>query len=141
MGSAAVRSNILLPFSVREFLIHTRLAVSVMRKALKDVTLSDGTYIPTGTMVYAAATATHRDPDNYDNPDMFDPFRFSDAKESENDRIKQQYVSTSPDYIPFGHGKHAWFVCILKMFFLPLLIATLPNLNIIVREGSSPLMS
>nr|AEB40218.1 cytochrome P450 monooxygenase [Antrodia cinnamomea] len=81
--------------------------MSVMRKALKDVTLSDGTYIPTGTMVYAAATATHRDPDNYDNPDMFDPFRFSDAKESENDRIKQQYVSTSPDYIPFGHGKHA----------------------------------
>ena len=36
-----------------EFL-HT---VSVIRKALQDVTLSDGTFIPAGTFVAAAATA------------------------------------------------------------------------------------
>ncbi|KAI0947286.1 hypothetical protein AcV7_009746 [Taiwanofungus camphoratus] len=79
---------------------------SIMRKALSDVTLSDGTRIPAGTFVYAAAAATHRDEENYDNPNVFDPFRFSKIKE-ESERVKRQFVSTAPDYVPFGHGKYA----------------------------------
>lgn len=85
------------------------MAASIMRKALTDVTLSDGTRIPAGTFVYAAAAATHRDEENYDNPNVFDPFRFSKIKE-ESERVKRQFVSTAPDYVPFGHGKYAWYV-------------------------------
>ncbi|KAI0962094.1 hypothetical protein AcV7_001014 [Taiwanofungus camphoratus] len=81
--------------------------ISVIRKAMKDVTLSDGTFIPAGTIVAAAAVPCHHDEENYVNANAFDPFRFSDKRMDENERIKHQYVSTSPEYIAFGHGKHA----------------------------------
>ncbi|KAI0937289.1 hypothetical protein AcV5_005232 [Taiwanofungus camphoratus] len=82
-------------------------AISVIRKALKDVTFSDGTHIPPGTLVCAASTATHYDEENYVNANVFDPFRFSKMRGEESERVKHQYVSTSADYIAFGHGKHA----------------------------------
>ncbi|KZT02239.1 cytochrome P450 [Laetiporus sulphureus 93-53] len=81
--------------------------VSVMRKALRDVTFSDGTRIPAGTLVAAAATATHLDGDYYEDPAVFRPFRYSDMRMDESQRLRQQFVSTSPEYIAFGHGKHA----------------------------------
>jgi len=81
--------------------------ISVMRKSLKDLTLSDGTFIPTGTIVVAAATATHLDEDNYSQPEVFDPFRFSDIRANETEKNKHHYVSTSADCLGFGHGKHA----------------------------------
>lgn len=82
-------------------------AISVIRKALKDVTLSDGTVIPTGTLIAVAAEGTHYDEGSYDNPYIFNPFRFSDMRGDEGERIKHQYVSTSSEYVSFGHGKHA----------------------------------
>ena len=82
--------------------------VSVIRKAVVDITLADGTVIPAGTMVGAAAAATHWDADNYDDASIFNPFRFSDMRADESERIKHQFVSTSPEYVPFGIGKHAW---------------------------------
>ncbi|KZT08802.1 cytochrome P450 [Laetiporus sulphureus 93-53] len=81
--------------------------ISIIRKALKDVTLSDGTVIPAGTIVGSAADATHYDDESYNIPHDFKPYRFSNMRAKESDRIKHQYVSTSPEYIPFGHGKHA----------------------------------
>ncbi|KZT72304.1 cytochrome P450 [Daedalea quercina L-15889] len=81
--------------------------ISVMRKTLQDTTLSDGTFIPAGTLVAGASTATHHDARNYENPDVFDPFRFADMRTEEGEAIKHQFVSTSPEYVPFGHGKHA----------------------------------
>ncbi|KZT08801.1 cytochrome P450 [Laetiporus sulphureus 93-53] len=81
--------------------------ISIIRKVLKDVTLSDGTVIPAGTIVGSAAESTHYDDESYDLPYDFRPYRFSDMRAEESDRIKHQYVSTSPEYIPFGHGKHA----------------------------------
>jgi cytochrome P450 len=61
--------------------------------------------------------------DNYENPDKFDPFRFSRArsdlsgKEMEvgstrdtKDLIKERSmaaIATSPIHLPFGHGRHA----------------------------------
>ncbi len=79
-----------------------------MRKALVDLTLSDGTLIPAGTICAAAAVPTHTDSENYTNPDIFDPFRFSEMREEEGESTKHQFVSTSADYISCGHGKHAW---------------------------------
>lgn len=84
-------------------------AVSIMRKTLQDTTLSDGTFIPADTLVAGASNATHRDPRNYENPEVFEPFRFADMREADGASIKHQFVSTSPEYVPFGHGKHAWY--------------------------------
>ncbi|KAI0732573.1 cytochrome P450 [Fomitopsis betulina] len=81
--------------------------IAVMRKAKQDFTLSDGTFIPAGTLLAGASTATHRDERNYENPEVFDPLRFADMRSEEGAGIKHQFVSTSPEYVPFGHGKHA----------------------------------
>ncbi|KAI0778805.1 cytochrome P450 [Trametes elegans] len=81
---------------------------SLTRKALKDVTLHDGTRIPRGAIVMAAADATHHDETLYANADVFDPFRFSRLRASaEGEGTKHQFVNTSLEYIAFGHGKHA----------------------------------
>ncbi|EPT03391.1 hypothetical protein FOMPIDRAFT_1028682 [Fomitopsis schrenkii] len=81
--------------------------ISIFRRAMKDVTFSDGTYIPEGTIVAAVTTSTHRDAENYEKADVFDPFRFSRRREQEGEITKHHYVSTSPRDIGFGHGKHA----------------------------------
>ncbi|KAG9310086.1 cytochrome P450 [Chiua virens] len=81
-------------------------AVSMTRKALKDFTFSDGTFIPKGTRVVAPALPLHLDDQYYDNAQVFDPFRFSNMRDG-GEGAKHQFASTSPEYLPFGHGKHA----------------------------------
>ena len=83
------------------------------RKALKDFTFSDGTFIPKGTHVAAAAHSVHLDEKNYEDPLSFKPFRFAEAREGVNDAkyaVDNQLSTTSLQYLPFGHGKHAWSV-------------------------------
>lgn len=78
------------------------------RVALQDYTFSDGTYIPKGTMVSAAAHPIHRDDERYPGGDKFDGFRFAEIRTQDGLNTTNQFVNTSPDYISFGHGKHAW---------------------------------
>lgn len=85
---------------------------SITRKAMKDISLNDGTFIPKGTVVVAAAEPTHYDETYYPNPSAFDPFRFSRMREGEGEGTKHQFVNTSTEYISFGHGKHAWYVAV-----------------------------
>ncbi|RDX42957.1 cytochrome P450 [Lentinus brumalis] len=80
---------------------------SMTRKAMKDVKLNDGTFIPKGTLVVAAQDPTHRDDTNYPNANVFDGFRFSRMRERDGEGTKHQFVNTSVEYVPFGHGKHA----------------------------------
>ena len=82
--------------------------VSVTRLALKDVTFSDGTFVPAGTLLSAASWATHHDDAVYPDAHVFDPFRFARMREVQGEGTKHQFVNTSPDYISFGHGRHAW---------------------------------
>ena len=77
---------------------------------MQDVTLHDGTFLPKGTLVVAAKCAMHDDDNNYEHADRFDPFRFARMREVPGETLKHQFVSTSPEYIPFGHGKLAWYV-------------------------------
>ena len=85
--------------------------MNIFRKAVKDVTLSDGTRIPKGTLVAAASVTAHTDDARYAEPDVFDPFRFARMREGGvEDALKHQLVNTSLDFLPFGHGKHAWWV-------------------------------
>ena len=85
------------------------------------MTLSDGTFLPKGTLVSAAMWATHHDEAVYPDADVFDPFRFARMRGAgEGEGTKHQFVHTSPDYIAFGHGKHAW--CVALAPFLPRLL-------------------
>ncbi len=79
-----------------------------MRMVDKDITLSDGTFLPKRTLVAVPAYSTHRDDAVYADAAVFDPFRFSRMREREGEGTKHQFVNTSVEYISFGHGKHAW---------------------------------
>ncbi|PAV19648.1 cytochrome P450 [Pyrrhoderma noxium] len=81
---------------------------AMSRKVMKDYTLSDGTFLPAGTTVTANLAATHRDETFYENPEVFDGFRFERMRESSVDEgLKNQMVQTSTNYLAFGHGRHA----------------------------------
>jgi cytochrome P450 len=58
----------------------------------------------------------------YPDPEVFDGFRFSKLRESEESgSAKFQVVTTSLDYLPFGHGRHAcpgrFFAAVVRLFY------------------------
>ncbi|GJJ15197.1 hypothetical protein Clacol_009473 [Clathrus columnatus] len=81
--------------------------VSLFRLSLKDFTFSDGTLIPKGSLLSVANRPIHRDEEKYPNGDKFDGFRFARIRAEDGLNTTHQFVNTSPDYIPFGHGRHA----------------------------------
>ncbi|KIJ13823.1 hypothetical protein PAXINDRAFT_170142 [Paxillus involutus ATCC 200175] len=81
--------------------------VIMSRKVMKDFTLSDGTVLPKGTYVTFASQATSLDNGVYDHAEKFDPFRFASMGEEDGDDAKHSFVSANPDYLAFGHGRHA----------------------------------
>ncbi|KAH9929231.1 cytochrome P450 [Fomitopsis serialis] len=82
-------------------------AKSMARKALQDFYFSDGTYIPAGTIISAPSHSLHHDGHFYDNPGVFNPFRFARMRDDDGEGTRHQMVATSTDYVPFGHGRHA----------------------------------
>lgn len=89
-------------------------AVSLTRKALADYTFADGTFIPAGTTVSAPLRATHYDDGIWARAAVFDPWRFSTLREAEGESAKHHMVSTSTEYLAFGHGQHAWYVSVFS---------------------------
>ncbi|KAH0837779.1 cytochrome P450 [Lanmaoa asiatica] len=82
--------------------------LGLTRKATKDFTFSDGTFIPKGTRINAGLVALHYDDALYENPEVFDPFRFAEmGTEDGQEGAKHQFAATSPEYLAFGHGRHA----------------------------------
>ena len=75
---------------------------------MRDVTLSDGTVLPKGSLLVSASYPMHHDESIYKDANIFEPFRFSRMREGEGEDMKYQFVSTSLEYVPFGHGRHAW---------------------------------
>lgn len=87
------------------------------------------TYLPEGTTVGIPNRAIHSDSRLYPNPDAYQPFRFSDlrntsstvvAEESQAGKTptipytaKLSMATTTPAYLPFGHGRHA---CLGRFF-------------------------
>ena len=108
--SASVCPSFALTQSPLSVLTFALALASVTRKALKDTTLIDGTFIPKDTLLAAAAYPTHFDDNIYENASVFDPFRFSQMREAQGEGTKHHLVHTSVEYMPFGHGKHAWCV-------------------------------
>lgn len=102
-------------------------SVALMRKALKDFTFSDGTFIPQGTSLVSPSESVHHDDEIYENAHFFDPFRFFHMRDQEGGGgTKHHFASTSLEYLPFGHGKHAWYGVVHSlpsMRFTPRLIS------------------
>ena len=70
--------------------------------------MNDGTTIPKGSNIEIAANAVNRDPSIHEDPDVFDGFRFYKMRQrSEEDANRHQFVSSSPNSLNWGYGRHA----------------------------------
>ena len=77
---------------------------------MEPIVFSDGTYVPKGTVMIAPTIQTHHDEALYDDPWVFNAWRFESLRDEDESGLKHQFSTTSPEYIAFGHGKHAWYV-------------------------------
>ena len=84
-------------------------SVTMFRKVVTDYKMSDGTFLPKGTLLAVNQAAAHRNDVTYDRPDEFRPFRFADLRNSsQGESTRNQMVATSSEFLAFGHGRHAW---------------------------------
>ena len=104
------------------------LGTGLLRKVMvpHGVTTPNGTHCPYGSMIAVPSNGVHNDPESFPDAAVFRPFRFSserqshgteeddfsseDEKTNSDDYIRKanlSFVSTSPSYHPFGHGRHA----------------------------------
>ena len=54
----------------------------MIRRVVTDYKMSDGTFLPRGTLLAVNQAAAHRNDETYDKPDEFLPFRFADKRDS-----------------------------------------------------------
>ncbi|KAI2628694.1 cytochrome p450 monooxygenase [Hypoxylon sp. NC1633] len=81
--------------------------VSVNRKVLQTVTLSDGTVLPTNTSIAVAADGVARDNRIWGNAEVFDGFRFERMRKIGTDDNRYQFTSINEESLSFGHGRSA----------------------------------
>jgi cytochrome P450 len=106
--------------ALRESLrLHTIVTVGLVRKvvAKAGVTTPEGLHLPYGALVGIPVYGIHNDANNYTNPEVYDALRYFnqraliDAAEGEVGaylkKANLSMVSTSTEYEPFGHGRHA----------------------------------
>ncbi|KAG2153600.1 cytochrome P450 [Suillus bovinus] len=74
-------------------------SLGFFRQAMRDFSLSDGTFLPKDCFIAVSLPPFHRDSTAYEAPDEFRPFRFSDNPEHSMSTI-------SPHWLFFGYGKH-----------------------------------
>ncbi|KAB2573404.1 Cytochrome P450 monooxygenase pyr3 [Lasiodiplodia theobromae] len=79
---------------------------SMNRRVEAPMTLSDGTHLPKGVFV-AFSSYDMRDGDVFKNPHEFNGRRFLDLRAQPGQANRWQFVTTSPEYLSFGHGKHS----------------------------------
>jgi len=82
------------------------------RKVRRPIRLSTGETIPAGVVIETAAHAVTRDPEIFEDPDEFKPFRFYEMMQREDGSAdegaaRNQFVSISTKYLSFGYGRHA----------------------------------
>lgn len=107
--------------ALRESLrLRSFLSVGMVRKvvAKSGVTTPDGLHLPHGVDIAVPAYGVHNDEKKYTNPAVYDALRFAkqkdfiDAAEHSRDddyitKANLSMVSTSADFLSFGHGRHA----------------------------------
>lgn len=74
---------------------------------LRPTTLSDGTYLPSGTYISVPTTAVSHDAKFFPNPDTFDGLRFYNMRQrSPADANKHQLTTLENSATYFGGGRH-----------------------------------
>ncbi|KAK9785896.1 putative Cytochrome P450 [Seiridium cardinale] len=103
---------------------------ATFRKVMVDgIVTEDGIKLPKGAMLSFLGYPAQVDGENLEDPFKYDPFRFSRAREAAADANGKpglnnlSFVSTSPQHLPFGHGKHACPGRFLIDFELKMIIA------------------
>ncbi|RHZ55175.1 uncharacterized protein CDV56_107749 [Aspergillus thermomutatus] len=96
--------------------LHSNTNRGVFRKVLVDgLTTEDGIKLPRNSYVSFLARPLQCDPEKFESPLRFDPFRFSRLRETASVEAGTEkprgsnlsFVSTSPEHLPFGHGNHS----------------------------------
>lgn len=75
--------------------------------APQGVTLSNGVHLPYGTHFHAPHDPLCKDPELWENPDEYDPFRFHRLRQQPGKETSGQFVTTTSEFAAFGHGSHA----------------------------------
>ena len=81
--------------------------VGTFRKVLQDLTLSDGTLLPSGTYVGTNVQNSVFDNSALANPYEFDGFRFDRLRSEPGKEQMYQSVQTSADHLVYGVGNQA----------------------------------
>ncbi|KAF9038680.1 cytochrome P450 [Panaeolus papilionaceus] len=90
--------------------LHPLETISMLRVAMEDYTFSNGTTVPKGTTVAIPVMPSHLNNAVYKDAHIFDPLRFIKLKAEEDDPHKAKkydMITTSTDFLTFGHGRHA----------------------------------
>ena len=85
-------------------------SVTMSRVAVNDFAFSNGVVIPAGTTVTVPMYAIHHDKNIWPDPFTFDPYRSSRVRETDAGNVKQQLVTSSAEFLPWGYGRYAWYV-------------------------------
>ncbi|KAK4078372.1 uncharacterized protein Triagg1_3388 [Trichoderma aggressivum f. europaeum] len=123
---AAISNLVRLDSSIRESQRVSNFAVTMIeRKVVADNGLYNpelGWTLPKGSFVTVNLEGTHHDQDLYKDPHSYNPLRYSqvreawDAKSDEEKKSEPEegtrirglgMVTTSPQHLAFGHGRHA----------------------------------
>lgn len=75
------------------------------RRVMEDVALSDNIQLKRDSVTLIMSRLG--DPEVYDQPDEYDPYRFYRLRQQPGKQNMSQLVTTSPDYLAFGHGMSA----------------------------------
>lgn len=71
-----------------------------------SIKLSDGTTIPKGAFTMVGLEKM-QDSTLFPDPNDYRPRRFLEMRQQPGQENKWQFVTTSPEHLAFGHGKHA----------------------------------
>lgn len=77
------------------------------RCVLQPVTLSDGTYLPTGTFIAIPVASLQFDPDIVPNPETFDPLRSYRTRQEPGKSQLHHFAMTDTTHMHFGHGSRS----------------------------------
>ncbi|RBQ79099.1 hypothetical protein FVER14953_03709 [Fusarium verticillioides] len=85
---------------------------AVFRKVMvDDFKTEDGHHVPKGSIISFMGHPAQTDNEFYEDGLKYDPFRFSRIRETAASRDEKAppvtFVTTSPEFLTFGHGKHA----------------------------------
>lgn len=84
-----------------------------------------GVALPRGSVISFLSQPAHLDEANYEDPEKYDPFRFSRvrAEVAGEEKASAKFVTVSTDYMPFSYGRHACPGRFLIDFELKMIIA------------------